>query len=430
MIVGVSVSLGIAGLIGAQPATADPCNIRPSLSIDGGTSAGEDIVWEVNTGGATCRAAVDVLQDGQSSGERLVEGIVRGTLTARCDTTYVLRVQPSSAAIKDPSEATLRTPVWPALAASQPDVTSFSYTSADLTWTWPGREGGDRCAKASSMRLVVSDGQSIDVGPATTARVTGLTAGTTYSVNVLVDGGKSSPTTTFMTLSQIAPNVPANLVGASRSQSSVALNWDAPEDDGGATVTGYEISWTGGNQSVTGSSTVITGLKANTRYVFTVKARNAIGLGPGVLVAVTTGQEPPAPAPAPTKATGPVITPDGGNGDNIDGSHDADGDPTTIAHRLNRNVTWPSVVLKSGKPQVLVRTAALKTNAGSQATIRVTKKSASVAKASIIRKDGKVSLRATLKPGARSGFVIVSAQAPSKPGFEALQSSHRYRVAP
>ena len=42
-------------------------------------------------------------------------------------------------------------------------------------------------------------------------------------------------------------------------------------------MTGYVVSWNGGSTTVTGTSTTISGLTANTAYAISVKARDAAG---------------------------------------------------------------------------------------------------------------------------------------------------------
>src|SRR5690606_38530904 len=82
---------------------------------------------------------------------------------------------------------------------------------------------------------------------------------------------------------------PATPPGAPRSVSAEAANksaevsWSPPRSNGGAAVTGYRITWSGGSKNVSGSttSTRITGLTNGRRYVFTVAARNSSGQGTG-----------------------------------------------------------------------------------------------------------------------------------------------------
>ncbi|MFF0204055.1 carbohydrate binding domain-containing protein [Streptomyces sp. NPDC005017] len=98
-----------------------------------------------------------------------------------------------------------------------------------------------------------------------------------------------------------APTAPTG-VGASVTGTSAVVTWNAAGDDIG--VTGYQVTRTGGTRgtSVTDTSSTVesqSGLEANTRYCWTVKARDAAGnlSGPSDSRCATTGDTPP-PAPS------------------------------------------------------------------------------------------------------------------------------------
>lgn len=72
-----------------------------------------------------------------------------------------------------------------------------------------------------------------------------------------------------------APTVPGNLQTTGKSSSSVSLAWSASTDNVG--VTGYTVTYGSTNLNVSGTSTTVNGLTANTAYSFTVKAYDAAG---------------------------------------------------------------------------------------------------------------------------------------------------------
>jgi hypothetical protein len=85
------------------------------------------------------------------------------------------------------------------------------------------------------------------------------------------------------------PDAPTSLVAMAIDDSSIGLAWDAPGDDGGSAIVGYQItaeSPIGAGFSVvvadtgdTDTTAVISGLSAGTEYNFRVHAINAIGVG-------------------------------------------------------------------------------------------------------------------------------------------------------
>ncbi|TWD81310.1 fibronectin type III domain protein [Kribbella amoyensis] len=100
------------------------------------------------------------------------------------------------------------------------------------------------------------------------------------------------------------PVVRAGRPGAPRSVSGKAgtnsafVSWDAAAANG-ASVTKYQVTWSGGSRTLSASarSVTLTGLTGGTGYVFTVKATNRVGVGPGASTAriVPTGGAADAP---------------------------------------------------------------------------------------------------------------------------------------
>ncbi len=98
-----------------------------------------------------------------------------------------------------------------------------------------------------------------------------------------------------------APGAPT-LVSGIPHDGAVQVTWAAPQSDGNAPITQYDVSTTVGNKTCTWTagplSCTVTGLTNGTSYGFTVKAKNAIGTGP----AATTGPVVPATTPTPPAA--------------------------------------------------------------------------------------------------------------------------------
>lgn len=76
------------------------------------------------------------------------------------------------------------------------------------------------------------------------------------------------------------PGAPGN-VAARASGSSATVTWRAAPAHG-APVTSYLVSWSGGSATLAGGarSTTVEGLASGREYVFSVRARNRVGIGP------------------------------------------------------------------------------------------------------------------------------------------------------
>ena len=128
--------------------------------------------------------------------------------------------------------------------------------------------------------------------PPTTATVTGLTAGTSYTFTVTASNpngtGAASPQSNAVTPTALtAPSAPSN-VSATAATSSAVVSWATPTDNGGSPITGYTVTPFIGSTAQTPrqisnpstTSTTFTGLTNGTAYTFAVTATNQIGVGP------------------------------------------------------------------------------------------------------------------------------------------------------
>ena len=157
-------------------------------------------------------------------------------------------------------------------------ASNITETTVDLSWTAStdnvGVTGYDVYQGASLLGTVTG----------TTANVTGLTESTAYSFTVYskdAAGNVSAVSNTVNVTTSSAPDTqaptaPANLAASNITQTTLSLTWNAATDNVG--VTGYDVYQDGSNiGSVTGTSTNVSGLTANTSYNFTVYAKDAAG---------------------------------------------------------------------------------------------------------------------------------------------------------
>lgn len=237
----------------------------------------------------------------------------------------------------------------------------------------------------------------------------------------------------------VAPGPVTSLVASQATPTSVRLDWGPVISDGGSPVTGYAVAWSGGALSTPGTEVDVTGLVPATTYTFAVTAINAAGSSTATTVAATTPARPipPGPGPAPSPQPAPITPPSSpptGTG-NVDGTADTDGTARTIQQTMPG--TWPKrSVLVSGQRLALGRLVDLRTNAGQQAVLSVTYLSPSV-RAAVVTIDGRgrlVGVTATLRPGSRSGAVVLTVSAAPMSadgvGYEGIQASRRFTVRP
>ncbi|MFI5976098.1 cellulase family glycosylhydrolase [Streptomyces sp. NPDC051452] len=200
-----------------------------------------------------------------------------------------------------------------------------TYGADSISWTfWSWNpDSGDTGG------LLKDDWQTVDTvkdGYLTRVKAPAFTGG----------GGEGGDTT--------APSTPAALKVTATTASSVSLSWSASTDDTG--VVGYDVYRGAGKAgSVTGTSFTDTGLTADTRYDYTVRARDAAG------------NVSPASAPVNAMTTGSGggdsgcsaayrVSSDWGSGFNADVTVTGTGGSTTTTWQVTW--TWPGAQSVSG----------------------------------------------------------------------------------
>ena len=187
-------------------------------------------------------------------------------------------------------------------------------TQIDLSWTVPGYTGD---SPVTGCKIEVStdggnnwgDLEAYTEDTDTTYEHTGLSPSTTrhYRVSAInsVGTGLVSEVVSATTTPRDTPNVPNNL-RAVPGNGRVTLMWDAPDDDGGSPIRGYDfrLGYPNPNsgptfehwspllrhiEDIEGTSyqRTIPGLHNGNRYIFEVRAYNGNGQGAAVQVGVT-----------------------------------------------------------------------------------------------------------------------------------------------
>ena len=201
-------------------------------------------------------------------------------------------------------------------------ATASGTTAINLSWTAPADHGG---ASITGYRIDVSpNGTSswtdlvANTGTTTTTYShTGLSAGTTrhYRVSAInsVGTGAASNVDNATTATTV-PGAPTGLTATASGTSTIDLTWNAPSDDGGASISGYKIevssngssSWSDlvANTNNTTTTYSHTGLSAGTTRHYRVSAINSVGTGTASSTAnATTDAAAPTEPGAPTGLT-------------------------------------------------------------------------------------------------------------------------------
>ena len=261
---------------------------------DGASPVNDYAVW-YSSGGSYTRFADGVSTDPFAT----VTGLTNGT-------PYTFEVYALNNGGTGPA-SDASDPVTPATLPDAPTIgiATAVNVSATIAWTPPAANGG---YPVTGYVITPSIGTPITVGNVTSYVLGGLTNGTAYTFRVAAitaaGTGAQSSVSNAVTPHATAPGVPTILT-ATAGNTSVALAWTAPTDNGGSAVTGYLITPTSGPPVTVGNVTTytVTGLTNGIGYAFVVAAINPIGTGGNSAPSGSVTPNPTVPA-APTLVVG------------------------------------------------------------------------------------------------------------------------------
>ncbi len=285
----------IAATTGAPGAVG---NLAPAAV--GATSA--SLSWDAPGAGGTPTGYVIVLRQAPDGGETpttagagtaTVSGTARTFSGLREGGTYTFSVSAGNAA---GSGATARITFTTGAPGEVRNLMGRSTGTASASLDWDAPTTGGTATGYSVTASGVAASQIVVSG--TSATVTGLSAGTSYTFSVTAsNAGGSSSAETVGVPTWRRPGAVRNLSGSADGTSRISLDWDAPATGNPAAFT-YSVSASrvsASQISVSATGATVTGLTADTGYTFSVAAINSAGTGPAEAVAVVTDENAPGP---------------------------------------------------------------------------------------------------------------------------------------
>ena len=231
--------------------------------------------------------------------------------------SYTFDVRATNAVGTGPASARTTTPVTVTGPPTVPTAVSATAGDATATVTWTASTADPKHPVTNYEVQAIGGATPLPVvttadGATTTATVTGLANGTSYTFTVVAvnDLGKSAASAPSNAVTPAAPPAPpapgggggggggvpappapvapgAPALGTvTAGNGEIDLVWTAPAQDGGSPVTGYVVTVYAGTGSTvvttataTGTSAAVTGLVNGTGYTVEVAAVNAAGTG-------------------------------------------------------------------------------------------------------------------------------------------------------
>jgi hypothetical protein len=210
------------------------------------------------------------------------------------------------------SPSSLSTIVTPAGTAAAPTslVATHGNTTASIAFT-PGATNG---GTISNYKYSLNSGAYTAFSPVQTTSpvsISGLTNGTPYTIalKAVTQSGDGTASSNVSVTPSTVPDAPTNVQGT-HGNTQVDVTWDAPANNGGATITYYIVKYSDdGGASYTpfptsfgGISGTVTGLTNGTPYLFKVFAHNLNG--DSALSAASSAITPSTVPDAPTNVQG------------------------------------------------------------------------------------------------------------------------------
>lgn len=194
-----------------------------------------------------------------------------------------------------------------------------------VSWTTPADLGGGTFTRYEvrirepGQSWPLASTQDVTSQSTTSLPLTGLSNGTEYEVQVITITSANSEsfegnTAVVVAIPRRMPTAPREMSVARTSPTGALVSWSAPVSNGGAPVTSYTVSFSGGascgtitvNPTTLAGSCTATGLRLATTYSVSVVAVNVAGSSPSATASYSTPTFPvtlPSPPAQPPCAT-------------------------------------------------------------------------------------------------------------------------------
>lgn len=328
-----SVGTGAASAVSpAQLVAAAPGQVATPTFVNGNTQVLLNWSAPIANGCPVTAYTVEYSSNGGSSWQTFSTSIstLYATVTGLTNgTAYVFRVAGSNCMGLGAFSAASAS-VTPNTAPAQPSgitVTGNGSNSVVLSWSAVSSASPvtdyiiEYSPDGGTTWLVFNDG----VSTSTTANVTGLTAGVSYSFRVTAvsaAGNSSASAGTTAVTSASSPSAVTSAPSVTSTPGTVAISWTTPAT-GGSALTAAELQYStdggttwsnySGVVDLTGSIS-LTGLTGGQQYVFRVRAANFFGAGgwspvsaPVTALAATAPGAVASPTAAPGAASGEIV---------------------------------------------------------------------------------------------------------------------------
>lgn len=252
--------------------TTDPDNEAPTapanLNIAERTQNSVTLTWKTSIDNISV-AGYELYRDGTkiatvTETTYTDEGLEPGAYT------YIVKAFDDAGNLSDGSNLVVYDNKEPS-APSSIIVTAKTATTVSLTWN----------AAIDNIKVtgyeIYRNGTKVGTAPGTSYTDSGLSEGEyVYCVKAFDAAGNLSAASASFIYDRLPPAAPQNLAIASKTVSSITIEWSASTDNVGAT--GYDIFRDGSKiGSTDGLSFTDTGVSQNTVYVYTIKAKDANG---------------------------------------------------------------------------------------------------------------------------------------------------------